>query len=97
MAYSAAGVVEDGVVREGPRGQARDEEKGIFSCGGSGRCGSSDSSRGSGRLGGRGGLRCQTGDEEELVGSSGGRRPPTGVGVATNCYDERNERRHERK
>jgi len=66
----------------GPRGQARDEEK---------------SSGGSGRLSGGGGPRCQTGDEEELVSSSGGASPPTGVGVATNCYEERNERRHERR
>jgi hypothetical protein len=65
----------------GPRCQTGDEEKlyGFFSCGGSGS------------RGGVGGPRCQTGDEEELVGSSGGASPPTGVGVATNCYDERNK------
>jgi len=52
---------------------------------------------GSGRLWGM--SRCQTGDEEEFVGLSAGRRPPTGVGVgvATNCYDARNKRRHKRR
>ena len=54
---------------------------------------------GSRRRWGGGGSRCQTGDEEELVGLPEGRSPPTGVGVgvATNCYDARNERRHERR
>jgi len=54
---------------------------------------------GSRRRWGGGGLRCQTGDEEELVGMPEGRSPPTGVrvGVATNCYDACNERRQERR
>ena len=34
-----------------------------------------------------------------MVGLPEGRSPPTavGVGVATNCYDTRNKRRHERR
>jgi len=71
--------------REVRLGTRRNWFFGFFSCGGSGR------------LSGGGGPRCQTGDEEELVGSSGGRSAPTGVGVATNCYEEHNKRRHKRR
>ena len=86
VSSAVAGAAEDGWCGRAERsGRGRGE-----SC-------LSDRSGGSGRLAGGGGLRCQTGDEEELVGSSGRRRPPTGVGVTTNCYDERNERRYERR
>jgi len=111
LLHGSQGAAVDGVVGEGREVRPGTRRKWFFSSGGGqrktgwwgraersgrgrGESGFSAAAGGSGRRGGGGGPRGQAGDKEKVVWFVQ-RGPSDGGGVATNCYDERKERRQE--